>query len=139
MPKITPFLWFDTEAEQAAAYYVSIFPNSRVLRVVCHGEAGPGPAGAVMTVAFELDGQPFTALNGGPQFKFTEAISFVVSCETQAQIDALWSKLGAAGQEGRCGWVRDKFGLWWQVVPAVLPELLGDRDPARAARAIKRC
>ncbi len=137
MQKITPFLWFDKEAEEAANYYVSIFRNSRVLKVVRYGAAGPGPEGAVMTVAFELDGQEFTALNGGPQFRFSEAISFVVSCATQAQIDALWGTLSAGGTAGRCGWVQDKYGLWWQLVPPILPELLGDKDPARAQRTMQ--
>jgi predicted 3-demethylubiquinone-9 3-methyltransferase (glyoxalase superfamily) len=137
MSRITPFLWFDTEAEAAANYYVSIFPNSRILKLVRYGDAGPGPKGAVMTVAFELDGQVFTALNGGPNFKFSEAISFVVNCEAQAQIDTLWGELSAGGNEGRCGWVQDKFGLWWQLVPTILPELLGDRDAAHATRAMQ--
>jgi predicted 3-demethylubiquinone-9 3-methyltransferase (glyoxalase superfamily) len=137
MQKITPFLWFDKEAEEAANYYVSIFRNSRILNVVRCGDSGPGPKGAVMTVAFKLDGQEFTALNGGPQFRFSEAISFVVSCATQAEIDALWGKLSAGGKEGRCGWLQDKFGLWWQLVPPILPELLADQDPARAQRTMQ--
>ena len=137
MQKITPFLWFDREAEEAANHYVSIFRNSRILKVVRFGAAGPGPKGAVMTVAFELDGQEFTALNGGPPFRFSEAISFVVSCETQREIDGLWEKLSAGGREGRCGWVQDRYGLWWQLVPPVLPELLADQDPARAQRTMQ--
>jgi predicted 3-demethylubiquinone-9 3-methyltransferase (glyoxalase superfamily) len=137
MQKITPFLWFDNQAEQAANYYVSIFANSRILQVARYGEAGPGPRGAVMTVSFEINGQQFTALNGGPKFGFTEAISFLVSCETQAEIDALWEKLSAGGKESRCGWLKDRYGLSWQLVPTILPELLGDKDSARAQRAMQ--
>ena len=137
MHKITPFLWFDTQAEEAANYYVSVFKNSRILKIVRFGAAGPGTKGAVMTVAFELDGLEFTALNGGPQFTFSEAISFVVSCESQAEIDSLWARLSAGGKEGRCGWVQDRYGLWWQLVPPVLHELLGDQDPGRARRAMQ--
>lgn len=138
MQKITPFLWFDNQAEEAAKFYVAVFKNGRILKTVRTGDAGPGPKGTVLTVAFELHGQQFTALNGGPHFKFTEAISLVVSCETQAEIDALWRQLSAdGGKEGRCGWVQDKYGLWWQVVPPVLPELLADQDPARAARTMQ--
>jgi predicted 3-demethylubiquinone-9 3-methyltransferase (glyoxalase superfamily) len=137
MQKITPFLWFDDNAEEAAQYYLSIFPNSKILKVVRYTEAGPGPAGKVLTVNFELDGREFTALNGGPQFRFSEAISFVVSCETQAEIDRLWRALAVDGKEGQCGWVRDKYGLWWQLVPPILPELLGGGDRARAARAMQ--
>jgi predicted 3-demethylubiquinone-9 3-methyltransferase (glyoxalase superfamily) len=137
MQKITPFLWFDTQAEEAANYYVSIFANSRILMVARYGEAGPGPKGTVMTVSFEINGQQFTAINGGPQFTFSEAISFVVSCETQAEIDALWGKLSAGGKESRCGWLKDRYGLSWQLVPTVLPELLGDKDSARAQRAMQ--
>jgi predicted 3-demethylubiquinone-9 3-methyltransferase (glyoxalase superfamily) len=137
MQKITPFLWFDTQAEEAANYYVSIFANSRILMVARYGEAGPGPKGTVMTVSFEINGQQFTAINGGPQFTFSEAISFVVSCETQAEIDALWGKLSAGGKESRCGWLKDQYGLSWQLVPTVLPELLGDKDGARAQRAMQ--
>jgi len=137
MQKITPFLWFDTQAEEAANHYVSIFANSRILKIARYGEAGPGPKGSVMTVAFEINGQPFTAINGGPQFTFSEAISFVVSCETQAEIDTLWEKLSAGGKESRCGWLKDRYGLSWQLVPTVLPELLGDKDSARAQRAMQ--
>ena len=137
MQKITPFLWFDTQAEEAANYYVSIFLNSRILKIVRNGEAGPGPRDTVMTVSFEINGQQFTALNGGPQFRFSEAISFVVNCETQAEIDALWEKLSAGGKESRCGWLKDRYGLSWQLVPTVLPELLGDQDSARAQRAMQ--
>jgi predicted 3-demethylubiquinone-9 3-methyltransferase (glyoxalase superfamily) len=135
--KITPFLWFDTQAEEAANFYVSLFPNSRIRRMVRFGAAGPGPAGGVMTVAFELNGLELTALNGGPHFHFTEAISLVVTCETQAEIDRLWDGLLAGGQESRCGWLKDRYGLSWQIVPAVLPELLGDRDPVKAQRAMQ--
>jgi predicted 3-demethylubiquinone-9 3-methyltransferase (glyoxalase superfamily) len=137
MQKITPFLWFDNQAEEAANYYVSIFTNSRILKIVRYGEAGPGPRGTVMTVSFEINGQQFTALNGGPQFRFSEAISFVVNCETQAEIDALWARLSAGGKEDRCGWLKDRYGLSWQLVPTVLPELLGDKDSARAQRAMQ--
>ena len=135
MQKITPFLWFDDNAEEAAQYYVSIFPKSKILKVVRYNEAGPGPAGKVMTVLFEIEGREFSALNGGPLFKFSEAVSFVVSCETQAEIDRLWSALCAGGKEGQCGWVRDKYGLWWQLVPPILLELLSGADRGRAARA----
>lgn len=135
--KITPFLWFDHQAEQAANFYASIFPNSKVSKVVRYNEAGPGPAGSAMTVQFELEGQSFTALNGGPHFKFTEAISFVVHCETQDEVDHYWEKLSAGGGEVQCGWVKDKFGLSWQVVPNVLPELLSNPDPKKAARVMK--
>jgi len=137
MQKITPFLWFDTQAEEAARFYVSIFSNSRILKTVRYGEAGPGPTGAVMTVAFELNGVPFTALNGGPLFHFSEAISFVVNCQSQAEVDSLWEKLSAGGQPGRCGWLRDKYGLSWQVVPTVLPVLLSDPDAAKAQRTMR--
>jgi predicted 3-demethylubiquinone-9 3-methyltransferase (glyoxalase superfamily) len=137
MQKITPFLWFDNQAEEAANHYVSIFGNSRILKTVRYGESGPGPKGAVMTVSFEINGQQFTALNGGPKFGFSEAISFVVSCETQAEIDSLWERLSAGGKESRCGWLKDRYGLSWQLVPTVLPELLGDKDSARAQRAMQ--
>jgi predicted 3-demethylubiquinone-9 3-methyltransferase (glyoxalase superfamily) len=138
MQKITPFLWFDSQAEDAANFYVSIFDNSRILKVVRYGAAGPGSEGTVMTVAFELNGMKFTALNGGPVSKFNESVSFVVNCETQAEIDRLWEKLIAGGgQESRCGWLKDRYGLSWQVVPTVLPELLSDPDAARAQRAMK--
>jgi predicted 3-demethylubiquinone-9 3-methyltransferase (glyoxalase superfamily) len=132
--KITPFLWFDQQAEEAAKFYVSIFPNSRIVKVLRYSEAGPGPAGSAMTVAFELEGQHFTALNGGPHFKFTEAISFVVHCETQQEVDTYWEKLTAGGAEVQCGWLKDKFGLSWQVVPNVLLELMGHPDSKKAAR-----
>jgi predicted 3-demethylubiquinone-9 3-methyltransferase (glyoxalase superfamily) len=131
--KITPFLWFDHQAEEAATFYTSIFPNSKIVKVVRYSEAGPGPAGSVMTVAFELEGQSFTALNGGPHFKFNESISFVVHCQTQVEVDNYWDKLSADGGEVQCGWVKDKFGLSWQVVPDALLELLSDPDPKKAA------
>jgi predicted 3-demethylubiquinone-9 3-methyltransferase (glyoxalase superfamily) len=135
--KITPFLWFDQQAEEAAGFYVSIFPNARIVKTVRYGPAGPGPAGSVMTVAFQLDGQSFVALNGGPHFKFTEAISFVVNCQTQDEVDLYWEKLSAGGSEVQCGWLKDQFGLSWQIVPIVLPELLGGPDPARSQRVMK--
>ncbi|HEY7313837.1 MAG TPA: VOC family protein [Gemmataceae bacterium] len=135
--KITPFLWFDQQAEEAAGFYVSIFPNSRIVKVVRYGETGPGPPGSVMTVEFQLDGQSFVALNGGPHFKFTEAISFVVNCQSQDEVDAYWEKLSAGGAEVQCGWIKDKFGLSWQIVPTVLPELLSAADPEKAQRVMK--
>lgn len=131
MKKITPFLWFDDQAEQAMRFYVSIFKNSKVLEVT------PGPDGKVMGVRFELEGQEFTGLNAGPEFKFTEAISFYVNCKDQAEVDELWAKLSAgAGEESRCGWVKDRFGLWWQVIPEALPRLMGDKDPVKAKRVV---
>jgi predicted 3-demethylubiquinone-9 3-methyltransferase (glyoxalase superfamily) len=137
MQKITPFLWFDTQAEDAAKFYISIFRNSKITGTSRYGEAGPGPKGSVMTVAFNLDGQDFVALNGGPQFKFTEAVSFVANCETQQEVDDLWEKLSAGGQRSRCGWLKDKFGLSWQVVPTILGQLLQDRDPAKSRRVME--
>lgn len=137
MQRITPFLWFDNNAEEATNYYVSVFKNSRVRRIVRYGEAGPGPAGTVMTVEFELDGQEFVGLNGGPQFKFTEAVSFTVRCETQEEIDYYWDKLSDGGQKSRCGWVKDKFGLWWQVEPRVLADMMADKDPEKAKRVME--
>ena len=137
MQKITPFLWFDTQAEEAMNFYVSIFKNSRVLGCSRYREAGPGPAGTVMVATFELDGQEFTALNGGPQFKFTEAISFVVRCETQAEIDEMWEKLSEGGQTSQCGWLKDKFGLSWQVIPPMLSGLMQDKDPEKAKRVMQ--
>lgn len=135
--KITPFLWFDRQAEEAANFYTSIFPNSKVVKVIRCGEAGPGPAGSAMTVEFQLEGQSFVALNGGPHFKFTEAISFVVNCQTQAEVDAYWEKLSAGGAPVECGWLKDQFGLSWQIVPSVLPELLSDPDPEKSGRVMK--
>ncbi|HEU5185785.1 MAG TPA: VOC family protein [Gemmatimonadaceae bacterium] len=138
MPRITPFLWFDNQAEEAAKFYVSIFKNSKIVNVARYGEAGPGPKGSAMTVAFQLDGQDFTALNGGPVFKFNESISFVVSCKTQQEVDDYWKKLTAdGGEESQCGWVKDKYGLSWQIIPTALNELLSDPDPKRANRAMK--
>ncbi len=137
MPRISPFLWFDQQAEEAATFYTSIFDNSRIVKIARYGEAGPGPTGSVMTVAFELDGQEFVALNGGPHFKFTEAISFVVHCETQEEVDKYWDSLSADGQQVQCGWLKDKFGLSWQIVPNVLPQLLTDADPQRSQRVAK--
>ena len=137
MQKITTFLWFDRQAEEAARFYVSVFTNSRIVKTVRYGAAGPGPTGSVMTVAFELNGVPFTALNGGPLFHFSEAISFVVNCQSQPEVDALWQKLSAGGEPGRCGWLKDKYGLSWQVVPTVLPVLLGDPDAAKAQRTMQ--
>ena len=134
--RITPFLWFDGQAEEAAKFYVSIFPNSKLGSTSRYGEAGPGPKGSVMTVAFELDGLSFTALNGGPMFKFTEAISLVVHCETQAEVDHYWDKLSAGGQQVQCGWLRDKYGLSWQIVPNALIELVQDKDPAKSRRVM---
>ncbi|HLN32479.1 MAG TPA: VOC family protein [Gemmataceae bacterium] len=135
--KITPFLWFDHQAEEAAKFYVSIFPNSKVVKALRYGKAGPGPDGSVMTVEFQLDGQPFVGLNGGPHFKFSEAISFVVNCESQDEVDYYWEKLSAGGGQVQCGWLKDKFGLSWQIVPTVLPQLLGNPDPEKAQRAMK--
>jgi predicted 3-demethylubiquinone-9 3-methyltransferase (glyoxalase superfamily) len=137
MPKITPFLWFDGQAEEAARFYVSIFPNSRVVTMARYGEAGPGPKGSVMTVVFELDGKEFIGLNGGPHFKFTEAISFSVDCKSQAEVDGYWSALGAGGEEGPCGWLKDRYGLSWQITPTVLGEMLSDPDPARSQRVME--
>lgn len=137
MQRITPFLWFDSEAEAAANFYVGIFRNSRIDAVSHYGDAGPGPAGGVMTVTFELDGQTFIALNGGPYFTFTEAISFVVSCQTQQELDTLWEALAEGGQEGRCGWLKDKYGLSWQIVPARLGELMNGPDPAQSQRVMQ--
>jgi predicted 3-demethylubiquinone-9 3-methyltransferase (glyoxalase superfamily) len=135
--KITPFLWFDHQAEEAASFYTSIFPNSKVVKLTRYGEAGPGPAGSAMTVEFQLQGQSFVALNGGPHFKFTEAISFVVNCQTQDEVDAYWEKLSADGTPIECGWLKDKFGLSWQIVPTVLPQLLSDPDPEKSQRVMK--
>lgn len=139
MPRITPFLWFENKAEEAANFYVSIFPNSNIGATARYSDEGANasgmPKGSVMTVAFELDGQKFTALNGGPHFKFTEAISFMINCETQAEIDHYWNKLSEGGRPNRCGWLKDKYGLSWQIVPAALPKLMG--DPQKASRVMK--
>ena len=137
MQKITPFLWFDDKAEEAMNFYMSLFKNSKVMSVTRYGDTGPGPKGAVMTATFQLDGQEFTALNGGPVFKFTEAISFLVKCETQEEVDELWRKLSAGGEEGQCGWLKDKYGLSWQIVPTILFEMLQDKDAARSQRVMK--
>lgn len=134
---ITPFLWFNHEAEDAANFYVSIFPNSKIVRVARYGKAGPGPTGSVMTVDFELQGMQFVALNGGPHIQFTEAVSFVVNCQTQAEVDTYWEKLSAGGTEVQCGWLKDKFGLSWQIVPTALHELLSDPDPEKSSRAVQ--
>jgi predicted 3-demethylubiquinone-9 3-methyltransferase (glyoxalase superfamily) len=135
--KITPFLWFDHQAEEAATLYTSIFPNSKIVKVVRPGEAGPGRPGSAMTVEFQLQGLSFVALNGGPHFKFTEAISFVVNCQTQEELDVYWDNLSVGGAEGQCGWLKDKFGLSWQIVPTVLAELLNDPDPEKSGRVMK--
>jgi predicted 3-demethylubiquinone-9 3-methyltransferase (glyoxalase superfamily) len=136
MQTITPCLWFDTEAEDAARFYTSIFPNSRIVEVARYGEAGPRPEGMVMAVVFELDGQRFTALNGGPEFTFTPAISFQVDCEDQAEVDAYWNALADGGAEGDCGWLGDRYGVSWQIVPRALPRLLGDGDREKAQRVM---
>ena len=133
MPKITPFLWFDTEAEEAAKYYVSIFKNSKIRTITRYGDAGPGPEGSVMTVVFDLEGQEFIALNGGPHFKFTEAVSLSVDCRTQQEVDEYWDKLSRGGEQGPCGWVKDKYGLSWQINPTILGEMLNDPDPRKAS------
>lgn len=136
MKKITPFLWFNDKAEEAMNFYVSIFKNSKAGRVTRYGEGGPGPKGTAMSVTFELDGQEFLALNGGPLFAFTEAISFFVNCETQQEVDELWEKLSAGGQQSRCGWLKDRYGLSWQVIPSVLGKMLGDKEPEKAKRVM---
>jgi predicted 3-demethylubiquinone-9 3-methyltransferase (glyoxalase superfamily) len=138
MPKITPCLWFDGQAEEAAKFYVGVFKNSRILRVTHYSDAGPKPKGTVMTVDFELDGQEFWALNGGPEFKFNEAVSFTVNCRTQEEIDEFWRKLTAdGGQEIECGWLKDKYGLAWQITPTILTEMIGDPDPQKVSRVMK--
>jgi predicted 3-demethylubiquinone-9 3-methyltransferase (glyoxalase superfamily) len=136
MQRITPCLWFDTEAEDAADFYVSVFKNSQVVSVSRYGEAGPRPAGTVMTVDFELDGQAFIALNGGPEFPFTEAVSLQVDGETQEEVDRYWSVLSEGGEEGPCGWLKDRYGLSWQIIPVALTELLNDPDTAKAQRVM---
>ena len=137
MQKITPFLWFDTEGEDAARFYTSVFPNSKIGEIARYGSAGPRPEGTVMTVSFELDGQRFVALNGGPEFTFSEAVSFLVNCDTQDEVDSYGSALSEGGEEGPCGWLKDKFGLSWQIVPNRLPELLADPDRERAQRVME--
>jgi predicted 3-demethylubiquinone-9 3-methyltransferase (glyoxalase superfamily) len=134
MQIITPFLWFDNQAEQAVNFYTSIFKNSKIGAVSRYGDAGPGPEGSVMTISFELEGLGFTALNGGPEFKFTEAISFFVNCQSQVEVDYLWEKLTQGGEEGPCGWLKDQFGVSWQIVPNVLIDLLNDPDPVKSNR-----
>ncbi len=137
MQKIAPFLWFDDKAEEAMNFYVSIFKNSKVVSISRYGEGGPGPKGTVMTGTFELEGQKFMALNGGPHFKFSPAISFFVSCETQTEVDALWEKLSAGGEKQRCGWVTDQFGVSWQIIPTALGKMLSDPDPVRSRNVMK--
>lgn len=138
MQKIVPNLWFDTEAEEAAKFYTSLFPNSSITDISHYGEAGPRPAGTVLTVSFELDGQQFTGINGGPEFKFNEAVSFLVNCETQEEVDDLWDKiLESGGEESQCGWIKDRFGLFWQIIPTALPRLLQDEDSDRANRVMQ--
>ena len=135
--KITPFLWFDTQAEEAANFYVSIFKNSRVKTLSRYGDGGPGPKGTVMTIQFDVNGQEFIALNAGPKFKFTPAISFVVNCETQEEVDHYWDKLSAGGRPDQCGWITDKFGLSWQVVPTALGRLMADKDAKKGQRVMQ--
>jgi predicted 3-demethylubiquinone-9 3-methyltransferase (glyoxalase superfamily) len=137
MPKITPWLWFDTEGEEAAQFYTSVFPNSKIGEITRYGEAGPRPEGMVMTVSFELDGQEFVALNGGPNFTFNEAISFLVSCKDQDEVDTYWNTLSEGGEEGPCGWLKDKFGVSWQIVPDRLEELLRDPDRGKSQRVMQ--
>jgi len=138
MQKIHPFLWFDTQAEEAMHFYCSVFKNSKIGKVLRYGDAGPGPKGSVMLCSFELEGQQFSALNAGPHFKFNEAISLVVDCKSQEEVDTLWEKLTAGGgRPGDCGWLKDKFGLSWQITPTVLIELIGDPDEAKAQRVMK--
>ena len=137
MQKITPFLWFDGKAEEAMNLYVSVFKNSKVVSVTRYGEAGPGPKGTVMSATFQLEGQQFYALNGGPQYKFTPAISWFVSCETQQEVDELWNKLSAGGHKDRCGWLQDKYGLSWQIIPTALGKMLQDKNPRKAQNVMK--
>lgn len=137
MQKITPSLWFDSNAEEAVAFYTSIFKNAQIDAVSYYGEEGPGPAGSVMTIGFTLDGQQFEAINGGPYFSFTPAISFTVNCQDQAEVDALWDALSAGGSTEQCGWLKDKFGLSWQIVPTVLGEMMQDKDPEKVRRVTK--
>lgn len=135
--KIIPNLWFDTQAEEAAEFYLSVFKNSRILNVSRYTEAGPGPAGTAMSVEWELDGQRFVGINGGPQFTFSEAVSFGITCEDQAEVDYYWDRLTDGGEEGQCGWLKDRFGVSWQVVPTGMEELFADPDPTRAQRAME--
>lgn len=135
--KITPFLWFNNNAEEAVNFYTSIFKNSKISTIARYGDAGPGPKGSVMTVAFQLDGQEFIALNGGPTFKFTEAVSFTVNCTTQEEIDEYWEKLSAGGEEQVCGWLKDKYGLSWQITPTIMGKLMSDPDPEKSKRVME--
>jgi predicted 3-demethylubiquinone-9 3-methyltransferase (glyoxalase superfamily) len=137
MQKITPFLWFDSNAEEAVSFYTSTFENSKIGRIARYGEGGPRPKGTVMTVAFELVGQEFVALNGGPLFTFSPAISFIVNCETQGEVDDLWEKLGAGGETQRCGWLKDKYGVSWQIIPTILFKLLQDKDAEKSKRVMQ--
>jgi predicted 3-demethylubiquinone-9 3-methyltransferase (glyoxalase superfamily) len=137
MQKITPCLWFDTQAEQAAKFYTSIFKNSHIRHITRYGKAGPRAEGSVMTVSFELDGQQFVALNGGPEFTFNEAISFQVSCQNQDEVDEFWARLSEGGEEGPCGWLKDRYGVSWQIIPTRLTELLDDQDPDKSQRAMR--
>jgi predicted 3-demethylubiquinone-9 3-methyltransferase (glyoxalase superfamily) len=137
MQKITPFLWFDGKAEEAMNFYTSIFKNAKVGSVTRYGDAGPGPKGSVMSATFEIEGQEFYALNGGPHYKFTPAISFFVKCKTQQEVDTYWDALSAGGEKMQCGWLTDKFGVSWQIIPTVLGEMLGDKDPAKARRVME--
>jgi predicted 3-demethylubiquinone-9 3-methyltransferase (glyoxalase superfamily) len=137
MPKITPFLWFDTQAEEAAKFYCSVFPNSKILRTSHYGEGAPGPKGSVMTVEFELDGQRHIALNGGPIFKLTEAFSLMVDCKNQKEVDTYWEKLTDGGEESQCGWLKDRYGVSWQITPTILTELINDPDPKKVSRVMQ--
>ncbi|HEV7243245.1 MAG TPA: VOC family protein [Thermoanaerobaculia bacterium] len=137
MKTITPFLWFDAQAEEAANFYASVFPNSKIGKISRYGDAGPGPKGSVMTIEFNLDGQDFIGLNGGPHFKFTEAVSFSIDCKSQEEVDHYWNTLSAGGEEGPCGWLKDKYGLSWQVNPRILGEMLNDPNPAKAKAAME--
>jgi predicted 3-demethylubiquinone-9 3-methyltransferase (glyoxalase superfamily) len=138
MERITPFLWFDSQAEEAASFYVSVFKNdSRILDIARYGEAGPGTPGTAMTVRFVLDGQEFIALNGGPEYRFTEAVSFSVNCESQAEVDEFWDRLTEGGEPGPCGWLKDRYGLSWQINPSILGRMLADPDAARAERVMR--
>jgi predicted 3-demethylubiquinone-9 3-methyltransferase (glyoxalase superfamily) len=137
MPRITPNLWFDTQGQEAAEFYVSVFPNSEITNITYYNEAGPGPAGSVVTVDFVLDGQPFTAINGGPHFSFDEAVSLLINCADQDEVDYYWTKLSEGGEEGQCGWLKDRYGLSWQVCPKGLGELLSDPNRSRAERATR--
>jgi predicted 3-demethylubiquinone-9 3-methyltransferase (glyoxalase superfamily) len=137
MQKITPFLWYDNNAEEAVNHYTSIFKNSKITNIARYGDAGPGPKGSVMTIEFQLEGRDFIALNGGPMFKFTEAISLSVDCKSQQEVDELWEKLSADGQPGQCGWLKDKYGLSWQIVPSILVEMLQDKDGEKSKRVMQ--